>query len=67
MNASDWIEIILGAPTLLGGGGILVAKLTRIAVAIENLLEKISALTEAQAKTAEKVAEHDVRLAKGGL
>lgn len=60
MNAGTIVELILGLPTLLGGGGVLVAKLTRIAVAVETLVE-------ASKKAAETFADHEKRLARGGL
>jgi hypothetical protein len=60
VNAGDWIEVILGGPTIMGGGCLLVAKLTRIAVAVENLVRQMG-------RTAETVADHEKRLNKAGL
>lgn len=60
MNAGTVVELVLGLPTLLGGGGILVSKLTRIAVAVEGLVD-------ANRQVTETVADHEKRLAKGGL
>lgn len=67
MNASNWIELILGAPTVLGGGGVLVAKLTRIAVAVEQLAERIAEVSGKVAQVGETVQDHENRLNKGGL
>lgn len=64
MNAGDWIALILGAPTLAGGGMVTVlkvtSKLTRIAVAVEQGTEAVKAI-------AVKVDDHEKRLTKGGL
>lgn len=59
MTPQLWIElagIVLGG----GGGAKLVAKLTRIAVAVEQLLESNKTVVAA-------VADHEKRLSKGGL
>lgn len=60
MNTGTIIELILGLPAMLGGGGVLVAKLTRIAVAVETLVD-------AHKITAAAVADHEQRLGKAGL
>lgn len=60
MDVGTVIEIVLGMPTMLGGGGILVSKLTRIAVAVESLVES-------QRKIIGQVDDHEKRLSKGGL
>lgn len=60
MNAGNWLELILGAPTILGGGGVLVAKLTRIALAAENLADKIAEISGT-------VQDHENRLNKARL
>jgi len=67
VNASDWLELLLGLPTLLGGGGVVVAKLTRIAVAAETLADKIADVAGDVAKVGETVQDHENRLNKGGL
>ena len=36
MNAGNWIELAALLVTIIGGGGVGVSKLTRIAVTIEN-------------------------------
>lgn len=67
MNAQVWTEIILGVPTLLGGGGVVVSKLTRIAVGLEKLAEQVSEARDDIKETAATVADHERRLTKGGL
>jgi hypothetical protein len=58
VNLSDWIAV---AGLLLGGGGAqLVAKLTRLAVAVENLVKS-------NEKLVGQVDDHEKRLNKGGL
>jgi ribose 5-phosphate isomerase len=66
MNAQNWIEVI-GLVLGGGGGGTAVAKLTRLAVAVEQLVKQIETLATSQAKTATTVQDHEIRLAKGGL
>jgi hypothetical protein len=66
MNASTWIELaglVLGG----GGGGTAVAKLTRLAVAVERVAEDVKAIVSDAKETRDKVQEHEIRLAKGGL
>lgn len=70
MNAGNWIELIALLVTILGGGGVGVSKLTRIAVTIEaagKTLEALGKMLEsadsvAAAHTAQ-LAVHEVRLA----
>lgn len=59
MSVSDWIAV---AGVLLGGGGgaQLVAKLTRLAVAVETLVES-------NKKMVAQVNNHEKRLNRGGL
>jgi len=59
VTVSEWIAV---AGLLLGGGGgaQLVAKLTRLAVAVENLVES-------NKKLVGQVDDHENRLNKGGL
>ena len=59
MNAQNWMELVMIA--LGGGGGVqLVTKLTRIAVAVENLVES-------NKKLVDQVGDHEKRLTRGGL
>ncbi len=67
MNAGNWIELAGIVVTVLGGGAIGTSKLTRIAVAAENLAKQIEGLAGQQQDTAKTVQDHEVRLAKGGL
>jgi hypothetical protein len=59
VDAQQWIEV---AGLALGGGGgaQLVAKVTRVAVAVENLLKSYESLTS-------QVGDHEKRLGKAGL
>lgn len=66
MSASNWAEII-GLILGSGGGGAAIAKLTRLAVAVEEAAEKIAAIAGAVAKTGEQVADHENRLNKANL
>jgi hypothetical protein len=66
MNAQNWIEVI-GLVLGGGGGGTAVAKLTRLAVAVEQLVKQIEGLAVTQAKTAETVQNHEIRLTKANL
>jgi hypothetical protein len=59
MSGTEIIELIIGAGGI-GGGVKIVGQLTRIAVAIEGLVEWKKA-------TDDKLAEHQSRLDKGGL
>ena len=59
MTAQNVIELI-GLAIGGGGGAQLVSKLTRLAVAVESLVESHKKLTET-------VADHEKRLGKGGL
>lgn len=67
MNAGNWIELAAIVITILGGGAAGSSKLTRIAVAAEQLAEKIAAITEAQKNTAATVQDHENRLNKANL
>lgn len=67
MNAGNYIELAGIVLTFLGGGSVGVAKLTRIAVAAENLAEQIKAITEQQKDTQTQVTDHENRLNRGGL
>lgn len=60
MTLADWIALITPVSAVLGGGGIAVTKLTRIAVAVEQLVKSGEAVTKT-------VADHEQRLTKGGL
>lgn len=44
MNAGNWIELATAAAAVLGGGTVGVAKLTRIAVAVENAVKAAETL-----------------------
>jgi hypothetical protein len=69
VNAGNWIELAALLVTILGGGGVGVGKLTRIAVTIENAGKTLEALGKtlesadsvAAAHTAQ-LAVHEVRL-----
>jgi outer membrane murein-binding lipoprotein Lpp len=67
MDAANILTIIIGAPTLIGGISVSVAKLTRIAVAAETLAEQIKALAEQVKTVTGTVQDHENRLNKGGL
>lgn len=67
MNAGNWIELATIVVTVLGGGGVGVSKLTRIAVAVENGAKMVETIAGTVAKQGETVQDHEVRLAKGGL
>lgn len=66
MTTAQIIESLIGAGTLSGGAK-LVAKLTRIAVAVEDAAAKLGKLAERQEVSEAKLADHEVRLARGGL
>jgi hypothetical protein len=59
MTSADWLAL---AGILLGGGGLtqVVAKMTRMAVAVEELVESYKVLTG-------QVHDHEERLSRGGL
>lgn len=59
MSASDWIAL-LGVVLGGGGGSQLLTKLTRLAVAVEQLVESNKTIVG-------KVDDHEKRLNKGGL
>jgi hypothetical protein len=66
MTASNWLELlglILGG----GGGGTAIAKLTRLAVAVEVVAGKIEAISAAAAETGKQVQDHENRLNKANL
>lgn len=66
MNASNWIELlglILGG----GGGGTAIAKLTRLAVAVEVVAGKITDVAGDVAETKKTVQEHENRLNRAKL
>lgn len=63
----NWIELVSILLTVLGGGTIGVAKLTRIAVAAEQLGKALETLAGQQKDTAATVQAHEIRLTKGGL
>ena len=67
MNAGNWIELGLGLTTLLGGGTVGVSKLTRIAVAVEVLAEKIAKVSGDIASVGTQVQDHENRLNKANL
>lgn len=67
MNASVIAELVLGVPTLLGGGAVVVARLTRIAVAAETLADKLEALSEEMRAVTAQVQDHETRLSRRGL
>jgi hypothetical protein len=66
VNTSTWIELV-GLLVGGGGGGAAVAKLTRLAVSVEALVNQLRSVTAAAQKTAEQVQDHEVRITKGGL
>lgn len=66
MSTSNWIELIgliLGG----GGGGTAIAKLTRLAVAVEVVAEKIARVADDVTDTNKQVADHENRLNKANL
>jgi hypothetical protein len=66
VNASNWIELlglILGG----GGGGAAIAKLTRLAVAVEVVADKIATVAADGAATSAKVQDHENRLNRAKL
>lgn len=63
MNASNWIELAALLVTILGGGGIGVSKLTRVAVAIETFGKALETLTGAVGTANATVQDHATRLA----
>ena len=63
MNAGNWIELAALMVTILGGGGIGVSRMTRVAVAIETIGKGLESLGAAAAGTSAVVAEHETRLA----
>ena len=67
MDAGNWISLITIAVTGLGGGGVMVARLTRIAIAAENLADKIAEVSGRVAKVGETVQDHENRLNKAKL
>jgi len=66
MSASDWIAVI-GLLVGGGGGGAAIAKLTRLAVAVENFAEKVASVAGDVAKTGEQVQDHENRLNRANL
>lgn len=66
MTIAQAVELVLGAGGV-GGGINAVAKMTRVAVAVELLTEKIGSVIERQGQTDKTIAEHQSRLDKGGL
>lgn len=67
MTGADWVSLVAILLPLLGGGAVGTAKLTRIAVATEQLGEALKELASQQQATAKTVQDHENRLNKGGL
>jgi prefoldin subunit 5 len=67
VNTSDWIQLVTAIVTILGGGAVVVAKLTRIAVAAEVLAKRIEEIGGSLTTTNQQVQNHENRLNKGGL
>lgn len=67
MSTSNLIEMISVIATLLGGGGVGVAKLTRIAIAAETLTGQIIAVVKKQEEAGRAVQDHENRLNRAGL
>ena len=63
MNTGNWIELAALLVTILGGGGIGVSKVTRVAVAIEQLGKAFESTGKAVSDTATTVASHTTQLA----
>lgn len=63
MNSGNWIELAALIVTILGGGGIGVSKLTRVAVAIEEFGKSLVTLGSAFATTDTTVQSHTALLA----
>jgi len=62
MNASNWIELAGLAVTLAGGGSLGIAKLTRIAVAVESLIVQLAKVIETQQAQGQQVQAHESRI-----
>jgi outer membrane murein-binding lipoprotein Lpp len=67
MNTSNLIALISVIATLLGGGGVGVAKLTRIAIAAETLTGQIIEIIKRQQQTEATVQDHENRLNRAHL
>lgn len=67
MNAGAWVALAAVVVTVLGGGFLGVSKLTRIAVAVETLVDQIRGLTKAQSDLTAIVQQHENRLNKAHL
>jgi hypothetical protein len=63
VNSGNWIELAALIVTILGGGGIGVSKVTRIAVAIEALGRALETVGKTVADTSTTVAGHTTQLA----
>lgn len=66
MSTNNWIDVIA---LIVGGGGAGagIAKLTRLAIAVETMAEKIADVAGKVAKTGEQVQDHENRLNKANL
>lgn len=62
----NWIELAALMVTILGGGGVGVSKLTRVAVAVENAVEAIKTVVEDVKAIEGTVNAHGVTLAEHG-
>ena len=67
MDASNWIELATAAVTVLGGGTVGVAKLTRIAVAAENAVEAIKTVMADLKELRAGQQDHENRLNRAKL
>jgi hypothetical protein len=63
VNAGNWIELAALLVTILGGGGIGVSRLTRIAVTIENAGRTLEALGKTMESLNGTAAAHTAQLA----
>lgn len=66
MSASTMIELV-GLIAGGGGGGTVIARLTRLVIAVENLAAKIEQVTTQQTATAAAVQDHENRLNRAKL
>jgi hypothetical protein len=67
MNATNWIELAGFVATVLGGGTVGVAKLTRIAVAAENAVDAIKTVVADLKEIRATQQDHENRLNRAKL
>jgi hypothetical protein len=67
MNTSNWIALAALLIPLMWGGAVVVAKLTRIAMAPEVLAKRVEETAGALTATNQQVQNHENRLNKANL